>query len=62
MSKIYCNRLTASVPQGFPSLPSSIAFAYNFAASLPKEVKSISPPLKSRVTLGLALVNRKKQK
>lgn len=63
-SRICCNGLTASVPPCLTtfSLLSSTAFAYGFAASLTKDVKSISPPLKSRLALGLAWAKRMKQK
>ena len=51
-------------PQCFTisSLPSSIASAYDSAATLTKEVAFVSPPLKSRLALGLTLANRIKQK
>lgn len=64
MSRICCNRPIASVPPclTISSLPSPIAFEYDFAASLTRQMKYIYLPLKSKLALGLALANRMKQK
>lgn len=58
-----CDRLIALMPQCFPApfLLLSTAFAYDFAASLTKEIESISLDLKCSVAFGLALANRIKQ-